>query len=159
MQLIFQKAPIGLVPGCEEAREWLQKKKMGATILVEPKELRNPGFHKKFFALMQLGFDYWSESVSETLEYKGQQILPNFERFRKDVTILAGYFTPVVNLKGETRLEAESISWSKMNEERFEKLYSATINVLLRMVFNGRISRQMTEKELRDVASQIVDFG
>lgn len=159
MQLIFQKAPIGLVPGCEEAREWLQKKKMGATILVEPKELRNPGFHKKWFALVQLAFDYWKDSVSQTLEYKGQHIEPSFERFRKDVTILAGYYQPVVNLRGETRLEADSLSWAKMNEEKFEKLFSATIDVLLRMVFNGRISQKMTEVELRRIADQIVDFG
>lgn len=158
MQLLFQKVPIGLVPASEEAKEWLSKKKLGATILVEPKELRNPGFHKKWFALVQLAYDYWKDAV-DPIEYKGLPVEPDFDHFRHDVVILAGFYKAVTNIKNEVRLEAESLSWAKMSEERFEKLFSATINVLLRMVFNGSICQKMTEMELRNLAAQIVDFG
>lgn len=158
MDLIFQKGATGLLPACEEATEWLRKKKIGATVLVEPREMRNGAFFRKWWALVKLGYDYWSESA-QTIEYKGQPVLPDFDRFRKDVTISAGFYYPVVNLKGEVRIEAESLKWASMTEERFEKLYSATIQVLLQRVFNGKLCQRWTEQQLRSVAEQILSFA
>lgn len=157
-ELLFQKGATGLIPACEEASDWLRKKKIGATVLVEPREMRNGPFFRKWWALVKLGFDYWSESAT-TIEYRGQSVLPEFERFRKDVTIMAGFYRPVVNLKGELRIEAESLKWAKMTEERFTKLYDATIQVMLQRVFNGKVCKQWTEAELRSVASQILEFA
>jgi len=157
MQLLFQRSQAGLVPACEEAREWLAKKKLGSPVFVEARETRNAAFHRKFFALIDLAFDYWSEDT-HPLEYKGEAVLPDRERFRKDVTILAGFYTPVVNIKGEVRLEPESLKFSNMTEERFGELYQAVINVLLRKVFNGKTCQKWSEEELRSVAEQILDF-
>lgn len=158
MELIFQKGATGLLPACEEAAEWLKKKKLGSTILVEPREMRNGAFFRKWWALVKLGYDYWSESV-QTIEFKGQPVLPDFDRFRKDVTISAGFYYPVVNLKGEVRIEPESLKWASMTEERFEKLYSATIHVLLQRVFNGKVCKQWSEEDLRSVTNQILSFA
>jgi hypothetical protein len=158
MDLLFQKGSTGLVPACEEATQWLGKKKLGATILVEPREMRNGTFFRKWWALVKLGYDYWSE-VAETIEYRGQPVLPDFDRFRKDVTILAGFYHPVVNLKGEVRIEAESLKWASMTEESFTKLYDTTIQVLLGKVFNGKVCKQWTEQHLRNVAAQILEFA
>lgn len=134
------------------------KKKLGATILVEPKVIRNGAFFRRWWALVKLAFDYWSESA-ETITYKGRPVLPDFDRFRKDVTIMAGFYRPVTNIKGEIRLEAESISFAAMDEERFEQLYSATINVLLQRVFNGSVCPKWTEAELRSVTEQVLQFA
>lgn len=157
-QFLFIKTPTGLAPACEEAKEWLGKKKLGATILVEPHEMRNGPFFRKWFSLVEMAFDYWREDAA-TIEYKGAAVLPNFERFRKDVTILAGFYHPVVNLKGEVRLEADSLKWSRMSEDTFNKLYDATIQVLLSKVFNGKVCRTMTEAELRGVAEQVMSYA
>lgn len=158
MDLLFQKSATGLLPACEEAAEWLRKKKLGATILVEPREMRNGAYFRKWFALVQFAYDHWSECVA-TIEYNGQPVLPDFERFRKDVTISAGFYHPVVNLKGELRIEAESLKWSQMTEERFDQLYSATIQVMLRRVFNGEVCKTWTEGELRAVVEQVMEFA
>lgn len=158
METLFIKSPTGLAPACEEAREWLAKKKMGATIMVEPREMRNGPFFKKWFALVEMAYSYWSETV-EPMEFKGRPVLPSFVRFRKDVTIWAGYYEAVVNLKGEVRIEAMSIAWASMNEETFTKLYDATIQVLLAKVFNGIACKQWSEAELRGVAGQIMEFA
>lgn len=158
MELIFQKGSTGLLPACEEAAEWLAKKKLGATILVEPREVRNGAFFRKWWALVKLGYDYWAENV-ETLEYKGANVLPNFERFRKDVTILAGFYRPVTNIRGEVRLEAESLKWARMTEERFTQLYDATITALLQQVFNGKRCPKWSEAQLREVAEQVLEFA
>lgn len=158
MELLFLKSQSGLSPACEEASDWLKRKKLGATILVEPREIRNGAFHRKYFALLNLAFDYWRDNA-ETIEYKGQPVLPDFDRFRRDVAILAGFYRPVTNIKGEVRLEADSISFASMSEERFEELYSATINVLLQRVFNGSVCAKWSEEQLRSVAEQVLSFA
>jgi Protein of unknown function (DUF1367) len=158
MELLFQKGSTGLMPACEEATQWLSKKKLGAVILVEPREMRNGKFFKKWFALVEMAYGYWSEAI-ETLEYKGQPVRPSFLRFRKDLTIMAGYYDAVVNLKGEVRIEAASIAWANMDEQTFTQLYDATIQVLLAKVFNGTVCKQWTERQLRDVAAQILEFA
>lgn len=158
MELLFQKGATGLIPACEESTEWLRKKKIGSTILVDPREMRNGAFFRKWWALVKLGYDYWSEAAA-TIEFRGQPVLPEFDRFRKDVTIMAGFYRPVVNLKGEVRVEPESLQWAKMTEERFAKLFDATIQVMLQRVFNGEVCKQWTEAELRSVADQILQFA
>jgi len=158
MELIFQKVATGLIPACEEAAEWLAKKKMGATILVEPREPRNGAFFRKWWALVEVGYGYWKDGVTP-MEFKGQRVQPSFNRFRKDVTILAGFYEPVVNLKGEVRIEPESLKWASMSEETFTKLYDATIQVLLQKVFNGTVCKQWSEAELRRVANEVLSFA
>lgn len=158
MDLIFMKAPTGLQPACEEASDWLKKKKMGATILVAPREPRNGVHFRRWWALVKLGFDYWSDN-SRTIEYKGKPVLPDFDRFRKDVTISAGFYYPVVNLKGEVRIEPESLKWASMSEERFNQLYDATIQVMLQRVFNGEVCGHWTEAELRMVVDEVMSFA
>lgn len=158
MDLLFQKSTTGLTPACEEAAEWLKRKKLGATILVEPREPRNGAYFRKWWALVQLGYDYWADNA-KTLEFRGQPVLPDFDRFRRDVTISAGFFYPVANLKGEVRIEAESLKWASMTEERFNALYDATVRVLLARVFNGEVCKNWTESELRSVVEQVSEFA
>lgn len=157
-EFLFQKGSTGLIPAAEEAVEWLRKKKLGATILVEPHEMRNGAFFRKWWALVKLGYDYWSENA-RTLTYRGQPVLPEFDRFRKDVTISAGFYHPVVNLKGEVRIEPESLKWASMTEERFSQLYDATIRVLLQRVFNGSLCPRWSEEQLRRVADEVLRFA
>lgn len=131
---------------------------LGSIGKLDVKLMRNYQFFKKWWALVKLGFDHFADTC-ERQEYKGQQILPDFDRFRKDVTILAGFYEPKWNLNGEMRIEAESLAWGTMSEERFTKLYDATIQVLLRKVFNGQRSRRWSEEELRDVTEQVMRFA
>lgn len=157
-EFLFQKGGTGLLPACEEATEWLRKKKLGAVIMVEPREMRNGAHFRKWFALLEMAYSYWAEAV-KPLEYRGQPVRPAFKRFRNDVTILCGYYEAVTNLKGEVRIEADSISWASMDDETFTKLYDATIQVLLSKVFNGRVCKEWSENELRSVAEQILSFA
>ena len=155
---LFSRIGSYLRPADEEAQEWLGKLKHGQVVTLEGKIPRNLSFHRKYFALLNLAYDYWADEA-KTLEYKGQPVLPDRERFRKDCIILAGFYRPVVNLKGEVRIEPESLKWSAMTEERFGQLYDATINVLLRKVFNGRICPKWSEDQLREVAERILEFA
>jgi hypothetical protein len=152
------RAQTGLVPADDDTREWFNRIKLGTTIHADAKRMRNGAFFKKWWALVKLGYDHWSERV-QTLEYKGEPVLPDFERFRKDLIITAGFYRAVVNLNGEVRIEHESLKWGSMTEERFTRLYDATITALLRRVFNGKLCPTWTEERLRRVAEQILDFA
>lgn len=146
------------MPADDEAQEQCKKFRLGSLAKLDVVQMRNGAFFKKWWALVKLGYDYFVDTC-ETQEFKGQQIRPEFDRFRKDVTILAGFYRPVWNVNGEMRIEAESLAWANMTEERFEKLYSATIDVLLKKVFNGKRMQAWTEDELRSVANQIAEFA
>ena len=59
LQLIKQNSGI-LIPATPETSDILQSKiKLGAVLVAEFKQVRNPAFHRRFFALLNLGFEYW----------------------------------------------------------------------------------------------------
>jgi hypothetical protein len=158
MEITLIRTPLGFSPADDEAQECMKHFPLGSVGRLDVKLMRNYQFFKKWWALVKLGFDYWAESCHPT-EYKGQLVLPNFQRFRKDVTIMAGFYEPTWNLKGEMRVEAESLAWANMSEERFTELYDATIRVLLQMVFNGKNAKRWTESQLRSVTDQVLAFA
>ena len=104
---------------------------------------------------MDIAYDLWSDGLTHQ-EYQGQTVLPNKENFRKDVTILAGFFKPVFALDGKMTLEAESISWASMTEERFEVLYSACINVILAKVLGHT---KLTREQLNASVDAVMRFA
>jgi hypothetical protein len=155
MDALLLRSEVGLLPADSATREWFSKLKVGKTVVANVSAPRNPLFHRKFFALLQYAFEHWSET-NQGIEYKGQMVQPDFERFRKDITILAGRYRPVVNIKGEVRVEADSISFARMNAEDFEKLYSQVIQVLLTRVFTAS---HWNEQALREVVEGICEFA
>ena len=48
------------------------------------------------------------------------------------------------------------MAWSSMTEERFEQLYSATINVILSKILPDR---GLTEQGLREWAGRVLEFA
>ncbi|OEE65887.1 hypothetical protein A1OO_08750 [Enterovibrio norvegicus FF-33] len=61
MQLALVKTQGGvLVPLTEADKALLDKKRIGTVLEAHFKVTRNPKFHRKYFALLNLGFDYWN---------------------------------------------------------------------------------------------------
>ena len=156
MEVILTKGPGGaLVPldECESAK--IGRIRTGAVVRAEIAQMRNGAFFRKWWVLAKYAFDLWSETV-EPIEYRGQKVLPEFQRFRKDLTIMAGYYTPVFNARGELRLEAKSIAWANMSEDEFERLYSATIDVVLSKIL---APGAMTEAQLKSHVDNVLRFS
>lgn len=128
--LMLRRTINGFEPADTWAAEDLQRVKIGATCECSIKELRNPQFHAKFMALMRIGFRQFSDNIAYQ-EHNGEPVKPSFDRFRKDVTIAAGYYTHTFDLDGKLTLEAQSIAFDKMTQAEFEKLYSKAMDVLL----------------------------
>lgn len=139
-----------LVPVDDEAAAELQKIKTGTVVSVEVKRVRNYQFLKKFFALLNLAFDAWEPAVTE---FKGEPIKKNFDRFRNDITVLAGYYEATVNMRGDVRMVAKSISFGSMEQSEFDKLYSAVIDVILQ-----RILTNYTRDDLDEVIDRVLRF-
>ncbi len=58
-ELALIRTTHGLVPATEADREQVQKLKMGQTLHGKFARMRNAKFHGKFFAMLDLAYDYW----------------------------------------------------------------------------------------------------
>ncbi|MBB76592.1 MAG: hypothetical protein CMJ75_18965 [Planctomycetaceae bacterium] len=154
MKVHIRKLPGGtLVPADEEAAEYVKKMKPGEVYRCEIKRDANYKFFKKCHALVRLCFDHFCE-VTPPQEYKGMPVEPNYELYRKNMTILAGFYTAHFTMNGDVRLEAKSWSYANMSEEEREKLYSKLIDVALRKVY----AYSMTEEELNKMVDEVLHF-
>lgn len=80
---------------------------------------RNPAFHKKFFALVNM-------------VYQNQEHYNNSEKMRNDLTVEAGYYTDETNyLTGEISRKPKSIAFDKMDDLEFSEFYNRFIDAII----------------------------
>jgi len=143
----------------EDHKQWkrlwakINRLEAGEIINFEAIFPRNAKFHRKFFALLNFAFEAWEPERSHK-SYKGRPITKNFERFRKDVIVYAGYYEQTFDLKGNMKLEPLSMSFAKMDQPEFELLYNAVATVILENV----LSNYKDRNELDAVIEQIIGF-
>ena len=83
------------------------------------KKNRSPANHRRYFAFINTAFDM-------------QDTYDNQEIFRKYLEMLAGHFDTVVSARtGETMYWPRSISWEKLGEDEFRKLFNEVVNAFL----------------------------
>ena len=151
MEVLLIKTPQGaFVPTDDIQLEACKRFKAGSTIRADISAMRNGKFHRKFFAMLDVGFDAWEPPQSE---FRGLPVQKNRERFRKDCIIAAGFYEVVSNINGDVRAEAKSISFASMDDEEFERVYSAVANVLLQ-----RVLINYTRADLDSVVDRILGF-
>lgn len=130
MKIQIIKQPGGLLsPASDMELEKLNKFKTGEQYTVEIKLTRNPSFHRKVFAFFNFCFEFWkgeNDFVSESRQ---------FDVFRQNLTVLAGFYVKYYNIHGGVRVEAKSLSFSSMSQEEFEECYNALIQAALRHIF------------------------
>lgn len=139
-----------LIPASESDLDKLASIKVGRVVEADIKQKRNYKFHKKFFAMLNLGFESFEP---ERKEYKGVVAEKNFDRFRKDVIIMAGFYDATYDIQGNLKLDAHSISFGKMSEDEFNNVYNACCNVLLKQVLHN-----YTREDLDHVVEQLTRF-
>ena len=120
-----------LSPASEEAAASLERFKSNEQYEVDIKLTRNPQFHAKVFAFFSFCFEHWV-SDKEYMSDKGQR-----DCFRRNLTVIAGYYDTYHTIKGETRIEAKSLSYASMTPEDFEECYKALIAAAIRTIFQG----------------------
>ena len=143
MDAIFIKTTARtLVPATDHDAELLSHIKIGQPTKLTFTRVRNYVFHQKYFVLLNLAFDYWEPDEDQVGE-------KNFDQFRSDVIILAGFYEQWIRLDGSIRVVAKSISFASMSEDDFDKLYSKTIDVIIKYVltnYTGQALRSLLEE-------------
>ena len=150
-----------LTPAHQQDEDEMKKLPTTVPLRVKISQIRNVGHHRKYFALLNHAFECWEPPALShddmqracRLEIMPDEIEKNFERFRKDIAVLAGFFETVIRVNGDMVFEPKSISFAKMDQDEFEKLYDKTIDVIVKHVL-----RNYDGDELRRVVDQIMEF-
>jgi len=153
MHIALIKTQAGFLPADRWTEEFAKIIKLGSVIHADFKRMRNYDFFKKLFALLNLAFEYWQPG-----EISSKYGIPekNFDRFRKDIIILAGYYHTEIRLDGSVRVVADSISFGKMSEDTFEKLYNNVLTVIMERI---PVLDKMTSDEINDLVDKVIGFA
>lgn len=135
------KSPSALHPSLDADAEIMAKWKTGDIIEATVKRPRNGKFHRKYFALLGVGFN-------------NQDKYETFEDFRMEVQLRAGHYHEHVTLKGTLVPVVDSVSFAKCDEDEFSKLYNGALSVILRWFMQGS-----TEGEINSAVDQILSFA
>lgn len=84
---------------------------------VKATKARNPMFHRKYFALLNLGFN-------------NNDTKDSFDLYRMKIQMKAGFVIWTKDKEGKAFPLPESISFEKMNEERFNEVFNAVLNII-----------------------------
>ena len=134
MKITVRNTINGLVPLYSSDLDEKRKLKIGETYQVEVKRPRNYQFHKKFFALLNIG---WENTDVE---------MP-FDTYRRLVTMRAGFYKVYHTPKGEL-YEPESIAFSNMDNDTFSEVYERVLSIILKD----------TGADKPDVEAMLIDF-
>lgn len=152
---LIRTASGAFVPATEEDADLAKRFKVGSLSRVELKLVRNGDFHRKWWALAQLAFDAWTETLPTDTE-----ALPDLEAFRKRLIMWAGFGRMLLEPDGKGGFEvhevAKSISFGSMDQATFERLYSKTIDVVLQRILPNR---GLSERDLHEWVSRVMHFA
>lgn len=140
---MIKLADCSLVPLDDREREALKSLKTGEQYEVEIKRTRNPAFHRKVFAFFNFCFEHWSVDKTEWAFFDERK---QFETFRKNLTVLAGFKEVTYTIDGRVRVEAQSLSYGNMDQSEFEQCYSALINAALKHIFEHSKDEQVINR-------------
>ncbi|WP_407439143.1 DUF1367 family protein [Lelliottia sp.] len=93
LQLIKHHTGI-LIPATPETSDILQSKiRLGDVLVAEFKRVRNPAFHRRFFALLNIGFEYW-EPTGGAISSNERRLITGYAKF---LTSYAGNETTLID--------------------------------------------------------------
>jgi len=118
MKLLLRNTLSGLQPLYPSDFDEKRKLKLGVDYEAEIRNPRNVGFHRKFFALVNIG-------------HENTDLDMPFETYRKYILMKAGYFKTYQTPKG-VFYDADSISFSSMEQDIFEEVYSRVLDVIIK---------------------------
>lgn len=116
-------------------------------ILREVPRERNYEFHKKIFGLID--FAYKNTELPE-VEHEGKTIKKSKEQFRKELTILSGFYSADVVGKDQIRFIADSLSYSKCSQSKAEKIFNSMLDVVANMLNSAGYDRETLERLSND---------
>ena len=126
--------PLKLVPVFNSDLDEIVKLKQNTDYKFEVVHPRNYEFHKKFFALINLGFE-------------NQDKYKDYTEYRTIKNMQAGFFKMIITEKGKVFVP-ESISFASMDEIEFEEVYKKVLDIICS-------ETKLTSKE---IAEELINF-
>lgn len=123
-----------LVPETDEDYEKKGTLKIGETYSVEVRLVRNPEFHRKYFAMLNCAWSCLPEKVQDGFKSR--------ENFRKYVQIAAGFSEPFFHPTAGFIDMPKSINFESMDELEFRELYQKA-----RTVIDSIVQRYITAEK------------
>lgn len=121
-----------LIPADENEAAVLERlRQCGGAFRVLIRQQVNNGFRRKGFALMRYLHQQW-EPEEHTAD--GVPVQRDFDAFRRNLVIQAGYFTQVFRPDGSFTLEAQSLNFEAMDNVKFAEVYGRLIDVGIRLI-------------------------
>jgi ribosomal protein L9 len=131
LKLYAKNTKIGLIPLYSEDLIEKKRLKLNEVYAVEVTFERNYMLHKKFFKMVQVG-------------HNNTKLDMPFEAYRDYVTIKAGFANIYKTPKG-IFVQAQSISFASMNQEKFEEVYQRVLDVVIKDI---GINKEVIENQL-----------
>ena len=107
-----------------------KKVKKNTALRFEVVQQRNYEFHKKLFALINLGYE---NQEFTAVDKDGVTVTVSFEHYRKLVILKAGFYDIIQTEKGVVYMP-QSISYSSMDNAEFEELFNAILDVIAKQL-------------------------
>ena len=141
MKIRLVCTPTGFVLESDEDYEVKRKLRNGCVYEASINRVRNPKFHRLYFALINCSWECLSDA-------KRNFFGGNKESFRKSVELAAGNFDMIYSpVRKEWVQTAKSISFDKMSEEEFSSLYERIKEVLFNF-FITETNKEHFEQQL-----------
>lgn len=154
VKAMFERVRGNLLRPVDPAAERLvESLKMGQGVCLEAKRAANVRFHRKLFALMNLAFELWEPQAREV---RGQQVSKNFESFRKDLVVLAGFYDAHFSPDGSVRFEPHSLSFKACEDDKRQMVYKAILGVVWEKILRG--ANFASPEEVDAVVNQLLSF-
>lgn len=131
MKILVKNTLHGLIPLYPSDMDEKRKLKLGYDYQCEITNPRNIGFHKKFFAMLNVGYENTSLDMP-------------FETYRRYMIVKAGYFTAYQTPKG-IYYDPDSISFANKSQDQMEEIYS---RVLDKVIEDVGLDKESVEKQL-----------
>jgi len=141
VKIHFRKVSGVLVPLYDQDVLAFQKIAGGDVVYKDFKKIRNPYFHRKGFALLNLIFE-------------NQDQFDDFEEFRRWMKVKCGVYKEYI-INGRAIIEVGSMSFAKMDDYEFGQVYSRIINVALKYC----VPRTWSYEEADRLVNQILQFA
>ena len=136
MKIQVVKTSNGIIkPAYGSDHEYFKKIPINEVFEIEYKKQRNIKFHRKFFALIKLA-------------YENQNDYRLMEDLRRDLLITSGNYNEVVNkITGEVFKVADSISFSNMDDVKFNEVYESVKEVIAKWlgITNENINEEIEQ--------------
>lgn len=131
---------LALKPADAQAEKYLTRVPFGESVVCKVNRPRNPGLHRKFFSLLSLVFE-------------NQERYSDFQTFRHEIVMRAGYFQEHHHLTGKVSYVAKSLAYESMDESEFEEVYDKVCGVIIQY-FWPEISKADLEEAVLDYMTE-----